>query len=116
MGGYLSKSFTRAQAEMMEKQKETMRENMNRQMRIMQARFAAINSYFRKGFIPDMIKPPLFIGSIVTAYQVDFAYFNKSDRIREEYYNILENEDHWFSLEEREYIKKNNMRARPLTK
>eukprot|EP00834_Sanchytrium_tribonematis_P006624 NODE_505_length_6682_cov_0.825394.p7 type:complete len:107 gc:universal NODE_505_length_6682_cov_0.825394:5658-5338(-) len=45
---------------------------------------------------PRVALVPFGVLSIVFAYNVDFAYGNKAERIRQEFLKI-QNEDHWFT-------------------
>jgi hypothetical protein len=49
----------------------------------------AIASFRKTGAIPQPMMPPLFVLPLVIAYQADFAYFNKADRIRSMFYSML---------------------------
>jgi hypothetical protein len=45
---------------------------------------------------PTMAIPPLYISSFVLSYQIDFAFYNKAERINEIQKKILTEEQHWF--------------------
>ena len=102
---------------MVEKQQENMKKNMERQMRIM----TATQMSYTREMIPWMATPysilvlgvlgrtiakkpvpgaaliPVVIGGVVLGYQIDFAYGTKADRVHDQFLDILNKEDHWFS-------------------
>ena len=43
---------------------------------------------------------PYSILSVVLAYNIDFAYGNKAERIRKEFYKINALESHWYTKQE----------------
>jgi hypothetical protein len=120
--GILHSKFESIQAEFTKNQKKMMISNMDRQMRVMQATQMAfareqlnwmlvpytgllafiIKSTIQKKPYPPALKVPLIIGGCVIGYQLDWAYGTKADRVRGIFNDIIENENHWFSIEERE--------------
>ena len=50
--------------------------------------------------LPKVVFGPFCVLSTVLAYNLDFAYGTKAERIRKEFYKISEHEDHWFSKPE----------------
>jgi hypothetical protein len=106
-----------AQKEMMGRQEATMKQMQDRQMKVMNGMQVAatrdlvhwmggVYGIMLTGLtgaamaghkIPKVVGAPLFVFTTVLAYQIDFAYGNKADRIRGYYEDIMANEQHWFT-------------------
>jgi hypothetical protein len=59
----------------------------------------AFVSLFKRPF-PVTLMAPLGGLPIVFAYNADLAWGNKLKRIRQDFYHIMENENHWFTRKE----------------
>jgi hypothetical protein len=46
--------------------------------------------------VPGIVAVPMFVVGTVLAYQYDFAYGTKFERVRAEAEKIMHEEDHWF--------------------
>eukprot|EP00877_Chromochloris_zofingiensis_P001038 jgi/Chrzof1/10935/Cz05g17230.t1 len=67
---------------------------------------ASILGHMRTGKVFPKAGIPLVALSFVIAYQADMAYGNKTERIRGDFERIINDEEHWFSVVERERVGK----------
>ena len=112
MGGGISKGFE----EMQKNQKKTMLESQERMRRVMLAQQVAIArdrvdwmlgawasaalagsvATLRGVKLPPAAAAPFLVYTVVLAYQWDFAYGNKTERINNTFNRIVNTEKHWF--------------------
>jgi hypothetical protein len=119
----VSDALDASQTKMLEAQRENMKTQMARQMRIMNAAnvawsrdfvqwvggvwtlavTGAILAKFNHGVVPSPLKVPLVVLPIVGSYNWDLAYGTKADRIQREMMKVLHEEDHWFSKQDKDF-------------